>query len=353
MGQESIAARAAFIGERLVASLLSEPLDIRQNSSRRLSRTNLRESSEVILLPAYCQCMGQTWDNKVNLYAFRRLLAECGLERPPAAVDLLTRGASHISASILIDKEEIALELERFVSRWTDDYESLSKTVVSLCNAVATTLEYATLRAAEREISQHANTLRRKRAQLLLHDDYGTIDESRWRKEITYFVTRVILPAIEKDTIDEMLFAAIEDRVEQVAAEAGPESVSFSCETPAQFTPEEFEVYCARLLQGQGWEARLTKCSGDQGVDVVADRRGVTMVVQCKKYATPVGNGAVQEVHAGKGFYGADLGIVVSNAGFTSSARELANVLGILLMHHSELENFDKFLLDMLQRRAE
>ena len=105
------------------------------------------------------------------------------------------------------------------------------------------------------------------------------------------------------------------------------------------------------MLQGQGWKTRLTKRSGDQGIDIVADRGGVTVVIQCKKYSDPVGNGAVQEVHAGKGFLSADLGVVVSNAEFTRSAKELASVLGVLLVHHSELGDFDRLLFGLPAKR--
>lgn len=75
------------------------------------------------------------------------------------------------------------------------------------------------------------------------------------------------------------------------------------------------------------------------------------MVLQCKKYSSPVGNGAVQEVHAGKGFLGADISVVVSDATFTKSAKELAGILGVLLIHHSALVEFDKILFNTLRKQ--
>jgi HJR/Mrr/RecB family endonuclease len=60
-------------------------------------------------------------------------------------------------------------------------------------------------------------------------------------------------------------------------------------------------------------------------------------VLQCKLYSNPVGNKAVQEAHAARGFYEAKWAIVVSNRTYTPSARELAHSLGVVLVHHDEL----------------
>ena len=56
-------------------------------------------------------------------------------------------------------------------------------------------------------------------------------------------------------------------------------------------------------------------------------------------YQKPVGNSAVQEVVAGIGYYGANVGVVISNAGYTNSAKKLAEANNIKLIHHSEIKN--------------
>jgi len=72
-----------------------------------------------------------------------------------------------------------------------------------------------------------------------------------------------------------------------------------------QMTPLGFETWCRDKLQSQGWTAEITKASGDQGADIVAQRSGQKVVVQCKFYTGSVGNRAVQEVSAARHFYGA------------------------------------------------
>jgi restriction system protein len=81
----------------------------------------------------------------------------------------------------------------------------------------------------------------------------------------------------------------------------------------------------------------LTKGSGDQGADVIAERDGKRMVVQCKFHSKPIGNKAVQEVVAAKQFVGAEIAVVCSNQSFTPSARHLAAANGVLLLYHEQL----------------
>ncbi|PPD40714.1 MAG: restriction endonuclease [Methylocystis sp.] len=109
-------------------------------------------------------------------------------------------------------------------------------------------------------------------------------------------------------------------------------------------SPEEFEHYCAAVLREMKWRARVTQTSGDQGVDIVADKRSMRIVVQCKKYSKPVGNRAVQEIVAGIAHEGAQRGVVVTTSAYTPAAQRLAESNDILLLHHTELRRIDRLL---------
>ncbi|HEY8064714.1 MAG TPA: restriction endonuclease [Methylosinus sp.] len=109
-------------------------------------------------------------------------------------------------------------------------------------------------------------------------------------------------------------------------------------------SPEDYEHFCAALLREARWSARVTRLSGDQGVDVVAEKRGRRIVVQCKKYSKPVGNRAVQEIVAAIAHEAAERGIVVAAKGYTASAVQLAASNEVLLLHHSELTKIDRLL---------
>ncbi len=107
----------------------------------------------------------------------------------------------------------------------------------------------------------------------------------------------------------------------------------------------EFEDCCADYLKLVGWAASTTKRSGDQGVDVIARRNGHLVAIQCKLHGKPIGNKAVQEVHSGRTFVGATCAAVVSNQGYTRSARELALKANVLLLHFTELREIERLLL--------
>tara|TARA_A100001388_G_scaffold228127_1_gene179644 strand:+ start:639 stop:1175 length:537 start_codon:yes stop_codon:yes gene_type:complete len=104
-------------------------------------------------------------------------------------------------------------------------------------------------------------------------------------------------------------------------------------------SPRDYEIFCASQFKKFGWKAEATVGSGDQGVDVVAKKKGLILVAQCKKFSKPVPNKAVQEVVAGIKFYKADSGVVIAPNGFTKSAEKLAAANNIQLIHHSEIKN--------------
>lgn len=103
--------------------------------------------------------------------------------------------------------------------------------------------------------------------------------------------------------------------------------------------PFEYEHMCAAEFNKSGWEANATQGSSDQGVDVIARRGDEVLVAQCKRFAKPVGNKAVQEVVAGLKFYKANRGVVIAPNGFTNSAEQLAAANNIMLIHHTEIKD--------------
>jgi len=182
---------------------------------------------------------------------------------------------------------------------------------------------------------RHAATLALRRRQECFVDAYGNRIDDGWVREREYFAERTILPALDARGYGEegdALWDAILATIERVAA-AHP----LPDEADA---PEEgiaYERFCAERLREAGWNARATRASGDQGADIVAERAGVRLVVQCKRYGKPVGNGAVQEIAAAMRYWSGDMAVVVSNAGFTPAARKLAAATGVELLHHDDL----------------
>lgn len=101
----------------------------------------------------------------------------------------------------------------------------------------------------------------------------------------------------------------------------------------------EFEHFIADLLRKSGYQkVEVTRGSGDQGVDVLAEKDDIRYAIQCKCYSSDLGNTPVQEVNTGKMLYQCHIGVVVTNRYFTQSAREAAKATGVLLWDRTKLE---------------
>lgn len=102
----------------------------------------------------------------------------------------------------------------------------------------------------------------------------------------------------------------------------------------------EFEYFCADLLTNKGFmEVEVTKGSGDYGIDILAQKEGITYAIQCKCYQSPVGIKAIQEAYAGRDYYDCMVGAVLTNQYFTAPAVEAAKKLKILLWDRGYLES--------------
>ncbi len=206
-------------------------------------------------------------------------------------------------------------------------------------------------------ISPHIKTLCIKFDQTVFKDEYGNIVFTLWKKAEDYFIDNVLKKddliasylnvSIPNNPINERyersmrrinVGSMITDAI--FANKKSPSSNSLMSVDVESLDPIQFEHHCSDILTNHGWASRATKGSGDQGIDIIATYNGVKAVFQCKKHSQPVGNGAVQEIIAGKVFEQAHIAAVVSNATFTPSAKQLASTAGIHLLHFSELPKF-------------
>ena len=105
-------------------------------------------------------------------------------------------------------------------------------------------------------------------------------------------------------------------------------------------TGVEFELFCKNILHLNGFQnLKTTKGSGDQGIDLLAEKDGIQYGIQCKCYNSDIGNKAVQEAFAGKTFYNCHVAVVLTNQHFTRNAIELAQANKVLLWDREKLIN--------------
>ena len=105
----------------------------------------------------------------------------------------------------------------------------------------------------------------------------------------------------------------------------------------------KYEEYCCEYLQERGYSTKTTVASGDQGADIIAEKDGIRIAVQCK-YRTEgsVGNDAIQQALAGKMYYDCDLALVITNVDFTPKAITAAQKLKVKTWSRVEMKTDDE-----------
>lgn len=167
-------------------------------------------------------------------------------------------------------------------------------------------------------------------------DEYGELSYSNFFNRCDDFVSRFF-------SEDDLNFYFLNDAwvyVQRIAIARMEREKSNADEIPN--CGFEFEYWCAKKIEGQGWVTRVSKATGDQGVDIIACKNNVTVAIQCKRYSTPVGNKAVQEVFAGKSHESCDYACVIATNGFTRSAQEIAAATDVKLIDVSIIDMFDE-----------
>lgn len=181
-------------------------------------------------------------------------------------------------------------------------------------------------------VDRHRSTLLRNIDRAVKKNDYGALVSDTRHEALEEFFASIDLDmdTIAEEEATELVFEQLDIR------ETEDRAFGFDA-TSLPFDGHAFEKWVAEALIGFGWEASVTSGSGDQGIDVIAQKNGKKLGIQCKLYSSAIGNKAVQEAHSGKAYYNADAVAVLSNASYTSSAIDLASVTGVELLSHNDI----------------
>ena len=100
----------------------------------------------------------------------------------------------------------------------------------------------------------------------------------------------------------------------------------------------EFEELIFHVFRNIGFKVSRTSKSHDYGADLILEINRIKIVLQCKMYyGHNVGISAVQEVYSSLKYYGASLGVVITNSYFTRSAINLSETTNVLLWDRENL----------------
>lgn len=104
-------------------------------------------------------------------------------------------------------------------------------------------------------------------------------------------------------------------------------------------SPAEFEQWCAARLREQGYQVTVVGARGDHGVDLIAEREGSRMVVQCKRWYSgrSVGESDVRDLAGAMQHESASSGMLLTTEQFTPAAMAWAQGKPIKLWNVEQL----------------
>lgn len=117
-----------------------------------------------------------------------------------------------------------------------------------------------------------------------------------------------------------------------------------------------FEHFCADLLRVNGFtDVWVTPASGDQGIDITAEKADIKWCFQCKRWkGTKVDGTTVAQTHTGKDLYGCDVAVIITTSTLTAQAQEVAKRVGVKIWGREKirqlmdkLDNADNYYLSV------
>ena len=78
----------------------------------------------------------------------------------------------------------------------------------------------------------------------------------------------------------------------------------------------------ARVFRLNGYKVKVTKKTGDGGIDLLMYKDDKKIIVQCKHYTSPVGVSVVRELNGLKDDFKADELVLVASSGVTKSCKD-------------------------------
>lgn len=202
------------------------------------------------------------------------------------------------------------------------------------------------------ETNKYRKFLQSKKTQSIKKTKWGDVDETGWAKVLSEFASEKLfgstlqiafdaLPIELRSHLEKVNAYNLVGRFAWIVFETGAQcEYQNNAETNSSSKKGiEFEHALRYRIEAEIPSAivEMTPGSGDQGADLIVCIKNLKLVIQAKNYTGNVGNSAVQEVYAAKGYYDADIAVVVTNSEFTQSARSLAAELEVLLVYETQV----------------
>ena len=98
-----------------------------------------------------------------------------------------------------------------------------------------------------------------------------------------------------------------------------------------------FERELGNLYRELGYDVETTPITGDQGVDRILKKNGLTTIIQCQSHQQPVGPAIARETYGALISSGADNAILACTSGFTRGVLKFVEDKSIVLASAKEI----------------
>lgn len=243
---------------------------------------------------------------------------------------------NHISTHKEATLEETSKERVENLNATVEDLrrtlaEQQTKYEEAVANATQSQHKTDNLPQDQQDTDRVVEAIKELKYSLREQKEINTDSLEKAKRENEELKAKLVAMQIEKENLEQAANAAAKRDLQDKMTIINAEMLTIDL-----MEGHDFENWCAEALRNSGFtNVTVTPGSGDQGVDVVAEKDGLKYAVQCKRYNSDLGNTPVQEVFTGARFYNCHVGVVMTNRNFTTGAKDAAAVTGVLLWGRS------------------
>ncbi|MGP9569663.1 restriction endonuclease [Halomonas sp. AOP5-CZ2-32] len=110
----------------------------------------------------------------------------------------------------------------------------------------------------------------------------------------------------------------------------------------------DYEQECIEIFNDNGWITMPTPATGDMGADIIAIKRGLKIVAQCKNWSGKTNTKAVQEISTAKNYYEADAALIISETDQTRQSIEISSKLNILSIRKEDISELEVLIIKLM-----
>lgn len=95
----------------------------------------------------------------------------------------------------------------------------------------------------------------------------------------------------------------------------------------------DFQDHISNLLEQKGYKVTKTPKTKDYGIDIIAEKFGKKVGIQCKRYKENVGASAIRDAHSGSKYYNCGEAWVITNSGYSKEAIKSSTKLNVKIIN--------------------